>query len=292
LLLGLSFMVGGLLAVFVTTRLMVPAFGGRADYYWRYGHFGATVPAVLWHMLGHPIDALRTFVEPTVKVRTMLWLLAMAALAPLASPYLVVALALLAERMFADQAGWWGLDYHYNAFLVIPLLCAGVDGAARIQRWFADGRFGSGKFGALAGRHTGLVWASAVLVVALAAIPSFAFGRLLHASAWRRDAAAVAANSALAHVPSGVMVEAANTLGPQLSGRTTVVLWDRLPRWAPWVAADVNHHEFPFCDLAEQRARVGYLEDNGYQVRYQRDGFIVLHHPGTLPLVTAASPGC
>jgi len=29
---------------------------------------------------------------------------------------------------------------------VIPLLCAGVDGAARIQRWFADGRFGSGKF--------------------------------------------------------------------------------------------------------------------------------------------------
>jgi len=36
------------------------------------------------------------------------------ALAPLASPYLVVALALLAERMFADRQ-LWGLDYHYNA---------------------------------------------------------------------------------------------------------------------------------------------------------------------------------
>jgi uncharacterized membrane protein len=304
LLLGLAFTVGGLLAVAVTTRFVIPAFGGRADYYWRYGHFGATVPAAAWHIVAHPFDALRTFVQPAIKVRTMVWLLGMAALAPLASPYLLTALALLAERMLSDQAGWWGLDYHYNAFLVIPLLCAGVDGAARIQRWCAGRRTGlpagsrsasrvGARIGSFAGQRGGLVWACAVLVVALGALPSFAFDRLLHGPAWHRDTAQRAAASAVAQVPAGVTVEAADTLGPQLSGRDTVLLWDRLPRWAPWVVADVHSHEFPFCDLAEQRGRVGYLEGNGYQVRYQRDGFVVLYRPGApRPLSTAASPGC
>jgi hypothetical protein len=70
-------------------------------------------------------------------------------------------------------------------------------------------------------------------------------------------------------------------------------LWDRLPRWAPWVVADVHSHEFPFCDLPEQRDRVRYLEDNGYRIRYQRDGYLVLYRPGPpRPLATAPSPGC
>jgi uncharacterized membrane protein len=294
LLLGLAFAVGGVLAVAVATRLLIPAFGGRADYYWRYGHFGPTVPSAAWHMVAHPLDALRTIVQPSVKVRTMLWLLAMAAVAPLASPYLVVALVLLAERMLSDQTTWWVPDYHYNAFLVVPLLCAGVDGAMRVQRWYAR-RSGAGRSGALvafAGRRAGLVWAGAVLAVAIVALPFFAYDGMLHPSAWRRDTAQRAAAGALAQVPAGVDVEAANSLGPQLSGRDTVLLWDRLPRGAPWVVADVHALEFPFCDVAEQRARVGALEEAGYQVRFQRDGFVVLHRPGSLPLETAPSPGC
>jgi uncharacterized membrane protein len=299
LLLGLAFTVGGLLAVVVTTRFVIPAFGGRSDYYWRYDHFGPTVPAAAWHIVTHPIDALQTFVQPAIKVRTMLWLLAMAALAPLASPYLVMTLGLLAERMLSDQASWWGPDYHYNAYLVIPLLCAGVDGAARIQRRFAaraargGGAGGAGGFAAFAGRRTGLVWACAVMVVAVVALPSFAYGRMLPPSAWRRDPAQRAAAAAVAQVPAGVTVEAPDSLGPQLSGRDTVLLWDRLPRWAPWVVADVHTFEFPFCDLDEQRGRVAYLEGAGYRVRYQRDGFVVLYRPGApRPLDTAPSPGC
>jgi uncharacterized membrane protein len=308
-LLGLALTAGGLLAVAVTTRYVIPAFGGRSDYYWRYGQFGDSVPSVAWHLATHPLDALRSFVQPEIKVRTLLWLLGMAALAPLASPYLLTALALLAERMLSDQASWWGLDFHYNAFLVVPLLAAGVDGVARVQRWcagrspggqtgavFARAGFPRAVFARIAGfvaRRGGLVWGCAVLAVALAAVPSFAFDRLLHASAWRWDGAQRAAASALAQVPPGVTVEAADTLGPQLSGRDTVLLWDRLPRWAPWVVADVHSHEFPFCDLPEQRDRIRYLEDNGYRIRYQRDGYLVLYRPGPpRPLATAPSPGC
>ncbi|GAA5201192.1 hypothetical protein GCM10023322_80710 [Rugosimonospora acidiphila] len=311
--LGLALAVGGLVAVAVTTRLVIPAFGGQADYYWRYGQFGPTVPTAAWHIVTHPVEALRTFVEPEMKVRTMLWLLAMAALAPLASPYLVMALVLLAERMLSDQSTWWGLSFHYNSFLVIPLLAAGVDGAARLQRWFAgradrDGPGATGPVGArpgrragarpgariaaFAGRRTTLVWACAVLAVALVSLPFFAFKRLPHSSAWERDAAQRAAAAAVAQVPPGVTVEAADTLGPQLSGRDTVLLWDRLPRWAPWVVADVHTAEFPFCGLTDQLDRVRYLEDNGYQVTYQRDGYLVLHRARTVPVPTAPSPGC
>src|SRR5439155_20310027 len=103
-------------------RVLTPACGGRADSYWRYNHFGRTAPAALRHILLHPLDALRTAVRPPVKAQTMLWLLAVAAGAPLLSPYLLVVLPPLAERMLADQTTWWARDYHYNAFLVVPLL--------------------------------------------------------------------------------------------------------------------------------------------------------------------------
>jgi hypothetical protein len=82
-----------------------------------------------------------------------------------------------------------------------------------------------------------------------------------------------------------VTVQAVNFLGPQLSSRDTVLLWDgdgSTPvLGAPWVVANVRQPQFTFPGgVRQQRQRVAYLERNGYRVVFRRDGYIVLHRVG------------
>ena len=69
-------------------------------------------------------------------------------------------------------------------------------------------------------------------------------------------------------------------MGPELSSRDTVLLWDgeRKPLGAPWVVADVRLHVMTFDNPAAQARRVSLLLSGGdYKIVFQRDGFIVLH---------------
>ncbi|HEX3783174.1 MAG TPA: DUF2079 domain-containing protein [Pseudonocardiaceae bacterium] len=294
---GAGFVVGGLASVVVVTDVLLPAFGGRPGFYWTYGQFGSSMSGAALDMLTHPLTTVATFFQPDYKVQTMLLLLAMTAFMSLFSPYLLVVLPLLAERMLSGDPLLWGTAFHYNAFLVIPLFGAGVDAVARIGRWARwwsarrQGRSGAGTAGDRIGVLIGGVWASAVLVIGVVTVPYFGFGPPLTLSSWQQNTDTRAASSVIAKVPSGATVSAANYLGPRLSGRDTVLLWDQVTRWTPWVAADVGRAEFPFCTLAAQRKAVSTLETEGYRVVYSDDGYLLLHHPGVLPpLSTAAAP--
>jgi uncharacterized membrane protein len=310
-LLGLGFVVGGLGATLLATDVLIPAFGGRADYYWSYGRLGADPPGVAWHLVRRPLDSLHVLLTPDVKWHTLLWLLAFGALAPLVSPYVLAVVPLLAERMLADSPNWWGTDYHYNAFLAVPLLVAGVDGAARIASWLGRGPSAvevphaepigaeAGVGGAHAERMTSVArwigpgWAVVALVVGVVSVPSFALGGLVDRVTWEQSADDRAAVRAAAVVPDGGLVEAVNPVGPRLSGRTTVLLWDRTERDAPWVVADVARPRFPFCRLADQQDRVAHLEQEGYRVVFAERGYLVLHRAVTSPrLVAPPAPPC
>jgi len=280
-LLGAGFVAGGLIAIVITTDLVLPAFGSKPQFYWRYGQFGPNLPSAAFAMLTHPLTTASTFVSPGVKLHTMVCLAGLAVFATLLSPWLLVVLPVLADRMLSDAPSWWNMDFHYNAFLIIPVLCGGVDAVARLSRWAHRWPWH---------RWITPVWTAAVLVIAAGTVHEYALNRVLHPSTWHGDPAAAAV---VAHVPSGVTVSTVNALGPQLSSRTTVVLWDRVPRWTPWVVADVLRPTFPFCGLAEQQGEVDYLEGHGYQVAYAADGYLVLHHPGPLPPIdTTMAPSC
>ena len=68
----------------------------------------------------------------------MAWLLAAFCFLPLCSPITLAAIPLLLERMLNSKFPyWWGTSFHYNAYLVIILVFAAVDGAARLGRWSA-----------------------------------------------------------------------------------------------------------------------------------------------------------
>ena len=295
---GGALIVAGLAASLVAIYLLIPAFGGRSGYYWAYTALGRDASQALAHLVTHP-GSLRLLVTPRVKLETMLWLLGAFCFLPLLSPITLAAVPLLAERMLANLFPyWWGTSYQYNAYLVIILACAAVDGAARLDRaWQARRRHAAegegeggeapaaGPPGAPRTGTVGLACAAAMCAVAVILVPHFAFGAALRPSFYQRSAQAKAAAAAAAVVPSGVTVQAVDNLGPQLSARDTVLLWDgdgSTPvLGSAWVVANVSRPQFTFASVREQRQRVALLERHGYQVVFQRDGYVVLHRSGS-----------
>ena len=286
---GLAFVVGGLAATWVSTHLLIPAFGGSASFYWAYGQFGASPGSAAVNVITHPLHALRVFVTPWVKARTMIGLLATFGFLPLFSPMLIAVLPLLAERMLASGYPlWWQAKFQYDAFTVMMLACAAVDGAARLQRhwprrWERWLTYPWRRPGWL--RREGrpwpaaTIWAAAICVAALVYFPSSPLGSLLKPGFYGVNARMRAAAAAVAHVPSGTEVEASNNVGPRLSGRDTVLLLDGTPRWAPWVVADTLGLDFPFCSPQQQAQEVAYLRAHGYALVFADDGYVVLHRP-------------
>jgi uncharacterized membrane protein len=270
---GLGFAVGGVAATWVATRVLIPAFGGSATFYWAYGQFGPTLGSAVLDVITHPLHALHVFVTPWVKAR----------------PMVVAVLPLLAERMLASGYPlWWQAKFQYDAFLVMMLCCAAVDGAARLQKhWPARwDRWLTYPFRRPAWLRRGgapytlaTVWAAAVCAAALVYLPSSPLGSLLHPNFYGVNARMRAAAAAVAHVPPGAEVEASNNVGPRLSGRDTVLLLDGTPRWAPWVVGDTIGLDFPFCTPRQQAQEVAYLRAHGYTQVFADDGYVVLHRP-------------
>jgi uncharacterized membrane protein len=290
---GAVFIAAGVAATWVASRVLIPAFGGPGNFYWAYGQFGSGAGTAALNIVTHPLHALHVLVTPGVKVRTMIGLLAPLGFLPLASPLTVAALPLLAERMLASGYPlWWQAKFQYNAFIVMILVLAAVDGAARIQRHWPDrltadlrlklARGGSGPYPRPYPRPA-TVWAAAICAAAVVYFPSSPFGQLLHPKFYMVNARMRAAAQAIARVPAGVEVEAADNLGPRLSRRDTVLLLDGTPRWAPWVVADTKGLDFPFCTPAQQAQEVSYLEAHGYRLMFSDDGYVVLHRPAGEP---------
>jgi uncharacterized membrane protein len=341
LLVGCLLIVGGLLDTVIATYVLIPAFGGRSDYYWAYTALGANGQQAVGHLVTHPLSSLKLLITPRVKLVTMLWLFGAFCFLPLRSPIALATIPLLLERMMANLFGnWWLTSYQYNAYLVIILACAAVDGAARLdrsllfRRYLAGGRSrrpaaetvppdaatangtqaaaaGAGPPGAAAadGQDTtrvpqpravrgtpgtvALGCAAAMCAVAVFLVPRFAFGPALHPSFYRRTPAANVEAAAAAAVPSGVVVAATNFVGPALSSRDTVLLWDgdggTPPLGAPWVVANLRARQFTFRSVLEQKQRVALLERSGYRVVFRRRGYIVLHRSGP-PRIAASVP--
>ena len=319
LLVGGILIVAGLLDTVIATYVLIPAFGGRSDYYWAYTALGANGQQAVGHLITHPISSLKLLITPRVKLVTMLWLFGAFCFLPLRSPIALATIPLLLERMMANLFGnWWVTSYQYNAYLVVILACAAVDGAARLdrsllfRRYLAGGRAGqpeSPEAAAADGQETGRVpepragrgtpgtvalgCAAAMCAVAVFLVPRFGFGPALHPSFYRRTPAEKAEAAVAAAVPSGVVVAATNNVGPALSSRDTVLLWDgdggTPPLGAPWVVANIRALQFTFHSVLEQKQRVALLERSGYRVVFRRRGYIVLHRSGP-PRIAASVP--
>jgi len=184
--------------------------------------------------------------------------------------------------------------FHYNSYLIVPIALASVQGAVRLQWWatriaqnarvralLARVRL-SGPASWLAGRIA-VGFALVFGIFSIALVPHFAFGQMLHASFYHRNAIATAEAAAVSHIPSGVVVATVNNVGPQLDTRDTVLIWDgdgETPIFTPWVIANVTQPQFTFPSIKAQVQRVDLLRAHGYVTVFEDDGFLVMHAPG------------
>lgn len=269
---GLGYIVGGLSFTALARSVLIPALGGDPSRFWAYGNLGENIAQVLLRFLTEPWVVLEALIEPAVKIETMLLLLWPTLLLALCSPLVLVALPHVLVRILSDRPPWWGTDFHYSAFTVAILFCAGVDGAARLTGRFQDP-------GGPHARALAAGWAGAVVAVALTLVPEYSFAELLRPEFYRRGPRLVAAEQAVARVPSGVMVEAVNHAGPALTARTTVLLWQDGRLTAPWIVADTRRRAVGWRSIDRQRERIEELRHEGYRIVFRRAGWFVLHRP-------------
>lgn len=303
---GLLIAVFGVAATALALYVVIPHMGGRSDYYWGYNDLGPNAPAAVRHLIAHPLSSARILITPSVKWHTELELFAPFLFLSLLSPITLCVLPLLLERMLSMKfSGWWGDGAHYNAYLVVPLVLGAVEGALRLDRWIGwclrRTSRPRARPGSLADAARGKVALGAVALFAIAAValvPRFQLGQMFHAKFYQRDPTAKAEAAAAAHVPSGVVVEAVNSIGPHLDARDTVMMWDgdgHSPVFPPWVVANDRQGQFTWLTgVRAQRQRVALLRAHGYVTVFADDGFIVMHAPGagmgTAP-APAARPG-
>ncbi len=319
--LGAAFAAAGVAGVALARGLLIPAAGGDPATFWAYGHLGADVPGLLRTFVFEPGRVLATFVTPDVKVMTMLGMVAPLLFACLLSPLILPAVPLVLERMLSDRAFWWTDTFQYNAFVVVVLILAAVDGVARVQRWAdrlrslreprvdedapdhasdpaadapADGDAPDPALdpAPVTGRHAAahrtsqvrplaLAWAAAVCGISLALVPQHYLGLVFQPSFYDGGPDAEAAAAAADTVPSDVVVETVNNVGPALTDRTTVLLWEPRIHDAPWIVANTELQAYPFASVDDQRQRVADLEAAGYARVFDRGGYVVLHRPGS-----------
>ncbi|MEQ4717765.1 DUF2079 domain-containing protein [Nonomuraea sp. B19D2] len=261
------FGVGGVL---LARGLVTSVFGGDAKDYWAYGHLGDDLPGAILGIVRDPLAALLLPFSEEAKVDTLLLLAWPTLMLCLLSPLSLAALPHVLVRMLSDRSQWWQADFQYSAFTVIILFCAGVDGLARLLRWAKRSDDISLK----------LAWSAAACAVALTLVPKFSLDQLYHPAFYTEPKAAAAAEAA-SKVPSGATVEAVNSVGPNLTSRTTVLLWTAKSHGAPWVVADTARWEFPFGSTDEQLEVVGRLQADGYTKVFERDGYVVLRRDWT-----------
>lgn len=263
---ALGLMLAGVVTYLVVTSVVIPAFAADGyAYSSQYDALGDSLPEILISIVTHPWHAIELLFNPVVKAKTLAYLFLPLALLPLRSPYVLIALPLLAGRMFNSRDNLWQAAFHYNALPWLVLVVAMVDGAHKL---------GLFEPGPLARR---LRTALAVWIVV---VPLFLVSPLNpvepHPKAlWEMRGAfsttGVRPTNAQWHqildfIPHNTCVEAENRLAPHMTTRNYVSLVDTQRGTADFVvinqvARDTggNDGRPPMEVLAEYRA-AGYRE--------------------------------
>jgi uncharacterized membrane protein len=186
---GAYFTAAGIAVMGLIIEVVMPAEGGSAMRNWQYGQIGATPGKAAIHLIEHPTMFVTEFIDPHVKVTTLLWLLLPVLFLCLRSWLVLLALPLILERYFADIQFYWVRGYHYNSFLAAILVLAAVDGISKFH-W----------------RQLRLGWAVAAVVVSVALVPKFPLWQLTSSQLWHSSNTVRTQEKLLAEIPAGADV--------------------------------------------------------------------------------------
>ena len=278
---GVALFVSGIVTFWLATDVFIPALAPTGTFaYWDYPALGQDLPSALRYAVTHPIGVARLFVTPAVKLHTLTMLFVPTLFAAFASPYLLLALPILAERMLNSRTYLWTTEFHYSAVTAPIILMAAVDTMGRLvpalRRWSrrpnraAWLRYPSPRIPDL-----WIAWLVGVVVIGTAASAAmYPLNRMLTGAAFSRPARVSQIESALAQLPRGVCVEADDRIAPHLTSKWFVTLPTRSDGLATWLVLDLSQVTAGWQAPAPEIAMADAQAQGFRQVL--RDGPIVL----------------
>ncbi len=201
--------VAGIAWYFAATRGIIEAHNPAGFSYWSYEAFGSGPVSAVGGVLSDPAQALRTFVDSSVKRHTLALLLLPFLGLCLLSREVILLAPLLAERFLSSNVSYWGTEAHYTLASVAVLVVGAAGGLATSSRLLPERRrrvlVGAG--------------AGAMLLLNVAVATGFPLGGLRRATFYARAPVWAAADRALAAIPPRASVAAQDALIPRLTHR-------------------------------------------------------------------------
>lgn len=265
------------------TRYIIPALDSTHRGYGqlaRYGQLGDSLPAIAVHLLTHPallwntlfVNTLPDTVYDYIKLELWVGVLLSGGWALVRRPwYALMLVPILAQKLLANDATFWGLNVHYSIEIAPVLTLAVADTLLATRRPAASLR--------------ALALGAMVLftVVTLYKRRSTWYDRattnFLVGSHYRPaypDRAALQA--ALARVPDGVSLSASSSLVPHLANRRDLFLFPvvRTAQLVMLLREPDDHGAWPLSQ-ADARLAAGRLPTQpGYRVLYQNAQVVLL----------------
>ena len=285
---GVALVVSGILTFWLATNVFIPAVAPTGTFaYWDYPALGQDLPSALRYAVTHPIDVARLFVTPAVKLHTLTMLFVPTLFAAFASPYLLLALPVLAERMLNSRTYLWTTEFHYSAVTAPIIVMAAVDTLGRlapaVKRWSRrPGRAAWSTYLSVRIPDLWIAWVVGAVVVGTAvSVAMYPLNRMLTGAAFTRPARVGQIESVLAHLPRSVCVEADDRMAPHLTSGWLVTLPTRSDSLATWLVLDLSQTTTgwqapaPAIAMADAEAR-GFREvlRDGPIVLMSRDGTV------------------
>ncbi|HEV7193143.1 MAG TPA: DUF2079 domain-containing protein [Jatrophihabitantaceae bacterium] len=286
---GIAMVATGVAMYVVTTSVVIPHFAAGHDFSYgnQFGSLGPSVPSAIGNILTRPWHAIDVFFTPSIKARTLGWLLVPFALLPLRSPYALLTLPLFAERFFNSRPNLWTPTFHYNALPWLVLTLAMVDGAARF------GMFDRTRRDIMARRALAavLVLTPVLLIVIGDNVKVVPLTSLRKAYAHQPQDWVRSAERVVSWLPANVCIAADNHLVPHLTGRD----WTTVPQAKTpdpdFIAIDFFAPDTGGNPPAPKPSAVyGQALFNGYQEVLRAGSFVVLRSPNYAGPSAACKP--
>ncbi len=290
LLLGGGLAVLGVAGYRLATGVVIPYFAGGAGFvYWTFPALGPDLPNAIRFALTHPWSVLRLMVTPWVKAHTLLLLGLPTLYLGLGSPYLLLALPFVAQRMLNSRALLWTTNFHYSSVLAPILIMAAADTLRRVlDRTLLRRPAASASAATTASRSrrarwvsdAWIAWCLVVVAVGMAVqAGDYPVSRIWTQAFWVPDYRARAISEVLPLVPPDICIEAENTIAPQLTRTDYVTRVGRSDDLATWMVLDLSRQDTGWEGLPPSVA-LRLALDRGFTVVVQREVIVLLQRPG------------
>lgn len=278
----------GMVGYWLATSVVIPALGPQGFTYWTFTALGPDPVSAIRFMILHPWRVAVLMVTPAVKFHTLVAIFSPTALLAFGSPYVLLVLPFLAQRMLNDRELLWQTNFHYTSVIAPILVMAAADTVSRWMRRF-PGILGPHRIripmpGPSARRVT--VSLATLWIAWCVTLPAWSMwtrsplypvsGGLLSGRVWERDLRWRSVHETLPMIPPDECVEADNQIAPQLTRSNYVTRVTLSQGLATWAIIDMYQRETGW-QTPPPGIALRQLEDDGFQVVSWRGPIVLLH---------------